>query len=123
MTTNQKLGSAAKLGPISNMGELQAEAKKLKQSVRSQEGVLREHLKQLPKEAVKAGMGTTVPKFLTNKVAGAVLGVGTAVLGNYLAPKATSAVLGGLLGGSKKEGLAGLAEMAINWFKNRKKAK
>lgn len=123
MTTNQKLGSTAKLGPIRTMGDLLAEARKLKKSVREQESELRTHLKQLPKEAVKAGMGTTVPKFLTNKVAGAVLGVGTAVLGNYLAPKATSAVLGGLLGGSKKEGLAGLAEMAINWFKNRKKAK
>jgi hypothetical protein len=115
--------SQTKLSPIRNIGELQAEARRISDSLKVQETALRAHLKKLPKEAVKAGMGGAVPSFLNNKVAGLVLTVGSAALGNYLLPKAAVNVAGLLGGSSRKEGIAALADMAVKWFQNRKKKK
>jgi hypothetical protein len=58
---------------ISNMGELKAEIRKLKISVKRREADMQERLHRLPQETVKATVGSIVPLFVNNSVAGGAI--------------------------------------------------
>jgi CRISPR/Cas system-associated exonuclease Cas4 (RecB family) len=60
---------------INDMKELKAEIRRLKKIVRYREIELGERIKQLPQETVKATVGSIVPAFLNNSVAGGTLGL------------------------------------------------
>lgn len=113
--------SPTKMVTINTIQDLQAEASRLGASLKVQEAELRTHLKRLPREAMKVGVGNMVPSIINSKVAGIALTAGTALLGNYFLPKAavsTAGIFGGTL---KKAGLATLGQMAIKWIFRKKK--
>lgn len=116
--------SQTELKTIGNIHDLQAEAIRLNQSIKLQEEELRIHLKRLPREAMKVGMGNVVPSIINSKVAGLALTAGGALLGNYFLPKAAASTAGVLGSTLKNAGLAKLGEMAYKWiFSKKKKAK
>lgn len=73
------------LSYINNLDDLQTEIRKLKSSVRQRETDLQQRWNALPKETMKATLGSVVPVFLNNTVAdktwGLVKGVGSILLG------------------------------------------
>ena len=108
-------------GAINTIEDLQHEARRLQAALKTQEAELRIHLKRLPREAMRAGVGNVVPSIINSKVAGIALTAGTALLGNYFLPKAavsTAGILGGTL---KKAGMATLGQMAVKWLFRKKK--
>ena len=108
-------------GTINTIHDLQNEARRLQDALKVQEAELRIHLKRLPREAMRAGVGNVVPSIINSKVAGIALTAGTALLGNYFLPKAavsTAGILGGTL---KKAGMATLGQMAVKWLFRKKK--
>jgi len=113
--------SPTKLTTITNIQELQAEARRVNAAVKLQEAELREHLKKLPKEAMKLGMGNVVPSIFNSKVAGIALTAGSALLGNYLMPKTAVGTVGILGDTLKKAGIASLGKMALNWITKKRK--
>lgn len=58
------------LSNINNLNSLQAKIRSVKRSLKEQELDLSERWKQLPQETIKATVGTLIPFFLNNKVAG-----------------------------------------------------
>ncbi|ULQ52617.1 hypothetical protein [Flavihumibacter fluvii] len=113
--------SLTELPAITNINDLQIEARRISESLKMQEMEIRSHLKRLPREAMKVGVGNVVPSIINSKVAGIALTAGTALLGNYLLPKAaisSASLLGGTL---KKAGLATLGQMAMKWILKKKK--
>ena len=76
---------------ISNTEQLQAEIRKVKTSIKSQEDHLHERWKQLPQETIKATAGAVFPFFLNNAVAaktfGIVKGAGSLLFGNPMKGK------------------------------------
>ncbi len=58
---------------ISNIGDLKAEIRRLKISVKHREADMQERLHRLPQETVKATVGSIVPLFVNNSVAGGAI--------------------------------------------------
>ena len=114
------LTSEPELSEINNIRDIQTETRNIKARIKQQEAELRVHFKLLPREALKMGIGNAVPAFMKSKAAGFALTAGSALVGNFLLPKAatkTASVLGSTL---KKAGLAALGNMALKWIFKRK---
>lgn len=105
---------------ISNLEELRAAKQALRASIREQEQDLREQVKLLPAESLKAGVG----HLFTGKAGAAVVGplaglavsAGSALLGTYFTKKATAAVAGKLGLNLAKTGLVALAPVLLKRF-------
>ena len=106
---------------INSIHDLQAASMRLEASLKMQEAELRIHLKRLPVEAVKAGVGNAVPSILNSKMAGIAFTAGTTLLGNYLLPKAAASTVGILGSTLKKAGIATIGEMAFKLLFRKKK--
>jgi hypothetical protein len=91
---------------INNLKDVEMAARRLTASLKLQENNLRLHLKQLPREAVKTGIGSIVPAIVNNKLAAVAVTAGAAIVGKYFVPKM---------------GLLTLGEMAVKYFLNKKK--
>lgn len=113
---------------ISNMAELTALTRDLRATVRHQERELRDQVKALPSEALKAGTS----RIFSGKPGeglgwkGALTGVavtaGTALLGTFLTKKATAAVAGKAGAGLVKNGLVALAPVLLKLLSRKKRA-
>lgn len=113
--------SPTDLKPITTIHDLQAEARRISAGVKTQELELRAHLKKLPREVMKAGVGNVIPAIVNSKMAGIALTAGTALLGNYFLPK-TAASTAGIIGNMlKKAGIASLGKLALGWFTKKNK--
>ncbi len=58
------------LADINNLKDLEKEIRMVRARIKKREQALGERWKQVPGEAFKAGVGTVLPFFLNNKVAG-----------------------------------------------------
>lgn len=110
---------------ISNLSELTARQRALKSSIRLQERVLREQLRVLPSEAIKAGVGhlfsgKKAGSVLPGAVAGMAVTAGTALLGSFLKKKAVPIAAGATGIGLAKSGLLALAPVLIKWLLKKK---
>jgi hypothetical protein len=94
------------LPSINNLTDVGLAAGRLNTSLKLQEDNLRLHLKQLPREAVKTGIGSIVPTIVNNKLAAVAVTAGAAIVGKYFVPKM---------------GLLTLGEMAVKYFLSKKK--
>ncbi len=120
MTTQQK--SNRDLSYISNVGDLQAEAHRLRLLIREQEAELREHFRHLPKEAMKAGVGAVAAPVLKNKAASIAIAAGSALVGNFFVKKAAATASQAAFSSFKKAGALALGRLALNWlFRDKKK--
>lgn len=117
------------LGGINNLQDLKAAEKMLRNRIKVQEYEIRQNLKSLPSEAVKAGAGAVMPSLLTGKTAALALSAGAAIAGGFLARKKTSrlasvaAAATGVAGGWKVAGVTALAQLAFKLLSNRKNKK
>lgn len=79
------------LSYINNLDDLQAEIRKLKSSVNLREADLQQRWNALPKETMKATLGSVIPVFLNKTVAdktwGLIKGAGSILLGKSPADK------------------------------------
>jgi hypothetical protein len=91
---------------INNSTDVEMAARRLTASLKLQEDNLRLHLKQLPREAVKTGIGSVMPAIVNNKLAAVAVAAGAAIVGKYVVPKM---------------GLLTLGEIAVKYFLNKKK--
>lgn len=114
------------LGDINNLQDLRAAEKVLRNRIKVQEYEIRQNLKSLPSEAVKAGAGAVMPSLLTGKTAALALSAGAAIAGGFLARRKTSglanvaAAATGVAGGWKVAGVTALAQLAFKLLSNRK---
>ena len=112
---------------ISNLAELTAHTRELRATVRHQERVLREQVKALPSEALKAGTSRLFSSKPGGGIGwqGALTGVavtaGTALLGSFLTKKATAAVAGKAGMGLAKSGLVALAPVLLKLLTRKKR--
>ncbi|WP_076379628.1 hypothetical protein [Filimonas lacunae] len=58
------------LGHINNLDDLQKEMRLVNTRIKQQEGDLKNRWERLPQETIKATLGSIIPFFLRNKVAG-----------------------------------------------------
>jgi hypothetical protein len=58
------------LSNINNLDDLEREIRLVRARIRRRETALGERWKQVPKEAIKSSIGSLIPFFLNNKVAG-----------------------------------------------------
>lgn len=107
--------------PIENLEQLRKAKRLMKAEIRLQEAVLRQELKVLPGEAVKAGLGKLVPfnigKGWAAPVTGLAVTAGTALAGSYLTKRATAKVGWSLA----KKGAAVVAPVLLKWLFGKKK--
>lgn len=79
------------LSYINNLDDLQFEIRKLKSSVNHREADLQQRWNALPKETMKATLGSVIPVFLNNTMAdktwGLLKGAGSILLGKSPADK------------------------------------
>ncbi|GAO44971.1 hypothetical protein [Flavihumibacter petaseus] len=109
------------LSYINSVHDLQAEEALLRARIRAQEDELKVHLRSLPKEAFKAGVGSVVQPILSNKAASVALTAGSALLGNFFVKKAATTVSHAAFSSIKKAGLLALGNVTLKWLFGKKK--
>lgn len=117
------LSTEKDLSFINTVEDLQLEARRLRSKIRLQEDELREHLKTLPREAMKAGVGNIVQPLMNNKMAGLALTAGSALVGNFFVKKAAASATTAAFSSFKKAGVLALGKVALNWLFRPKKKK
>lgn len=66
----QAMNKKHNLGHINNLDDLQKEIRLVNSRIKQQERELKSRWERLPQEAIKATLGSVIPFFLRNKVAG-----------------------------------------------------
>jgi hypothetical protein len=107
---------------ISDMNDLKAEIKRLKKTVRYRELDLQERIKQLPQETVKATVGSIVPAFLNNSVAGGTLGLLNTVRKLIFNRSNGKALKEEVIADAKRVGIIALAKGVFGLLKKKKTA-
>lgn len=122
---NQKTNSQTDLSFVRNTRDLRAEARRLKLEIRLQEIELRQTLKSLPGETIKAGVGKILPSRLTGSVAGPLAGIaitaGSAILGGYLTKKAGAKMAGKAGASLARTGIMAVAPVLLRMLFKKKK--
>ena len=112
--------SKADLSFINNIEDLQATTRRLRYTLRKQEDEIRDHLKDFPKQALRASAQSVVPTFLTGKMTGVALSAGAAILGGFLAGRKTKTVEQTLNRSWKQVALLGAAQFLTRLLLKRK---
>ncbi|HPZ89138.1 MAG TPA: hypothetical protein PLQ32_13590 [Flavihumibacter sp.] len=112
-TTTPALKQKRDLSHINNVDDLLLEARQLRLKIRTQENELREHLRALPKETVKLGLGNVVQPFLRNKAAGLALTAATALAGNFIVKKAAASATRSVFSSITRKGLLAAGQFLL----------
>lgn len=119
--TNRPTALKRDLSHINNVNDLLDEARQLRLKIRVQEDMLREHLKALPKETLKLGVGNVVQPLLKNKAAGLAVTAATAVAGNFIVRKAAANATRSLFSSLTKTGIVAAGDFLLRKLLTRKK--
>lgn len=112
------------LSHINNIDDLKAEILATKIRIRQAELDFEDRWQRLPQESIKATLGSVIPLFLNNKIAGGTWSVLSTIFKMFLgkADKGGSDTLvGSLLKGSGKVGIFAALKTAYSLFAKRKK--
>lgn len=118
---NQKID----LSHISNLEDIDHEIKIIKRRIKSREAEIKNDFKDVPKEAVKASLGSITPFFKKAKAADSLFSTVQTLIGGIVA----AIIEGKRSGGGFKKGLAttlrqlsflGTAKAIINFFGHKK---
>ncbi|MFT4022300.1 MAG: hypothetical protein QM664_00790 [Flavihumibacter sp.] len=104
------------LSHINSVDDLLDEARQLRIRIRMQEQELRDHLKALPKEAVKLGVGNVVQPLLKNKAAGLAVTAATALAGNFVIRKAAANASRSVFASLTKTGVMAVGQFLLRKF-------
>ncbi|ANI90139.1 hypothetical protein A9P82_13100 [Arachidicoccus ginsenosidimutans] len=78
-------GKNINLSHINNITDLDAEIRKVKARVRTNEAVIKNNAKKIPVEAVKSTIGSILPTFAKAKIADAAFGTIQTLIGGIIA--------------------------------------
>ena len=95
----------------------------LRLKIKAQEDELREHLKALPKETLKMGVGNMVQPLMKNKAGALALTAATAVAGNFFVKKAAATATRSMFSSLTKTGLIAAGEFLLRKLLTRRKKK
>lgn len=112
------------LSHINNIDDLKAEILATKIRIRQSELDMEDRWKRLPQESIKATLGSVIPLFLNNKIAGGTWSLLSTIVRMLLGKgekNGGDTLVGSLLKGSGKIGFFAALKTAYSLFRKRKK--
>lgn len=112
------------LSHINNIDDLKTEILATKIRIRQAEVDFEDRWKRLPQESIKATLGSVIPLFLNNKIAGGTWSVLSTILKMFLGKTGkdgNDTLVGSLLKGSGKVGIFAALKTAYSIFRKKKK--